>query len=63
MKVLLPNHPIMQGIPLDAQNRVKIWRDPYPDENAHVLASAQISSGIHPNTGIPTNPCAMAAVP
>jgi hypothetical protein len=38
MKVLLPNHPIMQGIPLDAQNRVKIWRDPYPDENAHVLA-------------------------
>ena len=36
MKVLLPNHPIMQGIPLDAQNRVKIWRDPYPEENAHV---------------------------
>ena len=37
MKVLLPNHPIMQGIPLDEQNRVKIWRDPYPNENAHVL--------------------------
>ena len=29
-------HPIMQGIPLDAQDRVKIWRDPYPEENAHV---------------------------
>jgi len=37
MRVLNPNHPIMQGIPLDAQSRVKIWRDPYPDENAHVL--------------------------
>jgi len=37
MRVLDPNHPIMQGIPLDAQGRVKIWRDPYPDENAHVL--------------------------
>jgi hypothetical protein len=39
MRVLNPNHPIMQGIPLDAQGRVKIWRDPYPDENAHVLPS------------------------
>jgi len=39
MKVLNPTHPIMQGIPLDAQGRVKIWRDPYPDENAHVLPS------------------------
>lgn len=29
-------HPIMQGIPLDAQDRVKIVRDPYPEENAHV---------------------------
>ena len=43
MKVLLPNHPIMQGIPLVASttdtNRtyVKIIRDPYPNENAHVL--------------------------
>jgi hypothetical protein len=35
MKVLAPNHPIMQGIPLDAQGRVKIFRDPYPEENAH----------------------------
>ena len=37
MRVLNPTHPIMQGIPLDSQNRVKIWRDPYPDENAHIL--------------------------
>ena len=37
MRVLNPSHPIMQGIPLDAQNRVQIWRKPYPDENAHVL--------------------------
>jgi hypothetical protein len=29
-------HPIMQGIPLDSQDRIKIWRDPYPEENAHV---------------------------
>lgn len=29
-------HPILQGIPLDAEDRVKIWRDPYPEENAHV---------------------------
>src|ERR1019366_2612396 len=37
MKVLVPSHPIMQGIPLDAQGRVRIFRDPYPEENAHVL--------------------------
>ena len=37
MRVVNPNHPIMQGIPLDAQGRVKIFRDPYPNENAHVL--------------------------
>src|ERR1039458_992990 len=37
MRVLNPSHQIMQGIPLDAQNRVQIWRQPYPDENAHVL--------------------------
>ena len=36
MKVLLPNHPIMQGIPLDAQGRVKLFRDAYPEENAHI---------------------------
>ena len=36
MVVVAPNHPIMQGILLDAQNRVKIFRDPFPDENAHV---------------------------
>jgi len=39
MQVLLPNHPIMQGIPLDSQGRVKIIRDPYPEEGAHVPAS------------------------
>jgi hypothetical protein len=37
MKVINPNHPIMQGIPLDANGCVKILRDPYPNENAHVL--------------------------
>jgi hypothetical protein len=31
-------HPIMQGIPLDALDRVKVMRDPYPEENAHVPA-------------------------
>jgi hypothetical protein len=36
MKVINTTHPIMQGIPLDAQGRVKIFRDPYPEENAHV---------------------------
>lgn len=36
MKVLAPDHPIMQGIPLDAEGRVKIVRDPYPEENAHI---------------------------
>jgi hypothetical protein len=35
MKVQAPNHPIMQGIPLDSQNRVKIFRDPYPEETLH----------------------------
>jgi hypothetical protein len=45
MKVLLPNHPIMQGIPLDAQNRVKIWRDPYPEENAHILTPLGAANG------------------
>jgi hypothetical protein len=39
MIVLATNHPIMQGIPLDSQGRVKIWRDPYPEENAHLPAS------------------------
>lgn len=36
MVVVNTSHPIMQGIPLDALNRVKIWRDSYPEENAHV---------------------------
>ena len=41
MKVVYPNHPIMQGIPLDAQGRVKIFRDPYPEENLHVPTGAR----------------------
>jgi hypothetical protein len=28
-------HPIMQGIPLDANDCVKIYRDPYPEEFSH----------------------------
>ena len=38
MKVVNPSHPIMQGIPLDPNGRVQIWRDPYPQEDAHVLS-------------------------
>jgi hypothetical protein len=34
-------HPIMAGIPLDAQDRVKIYRDRYPEENAHVPAGGK----------------------
>jgi hypothetical protein len=29
-------HPIMQGIPLDANDCVKIYRDPYPEETMHL---------------------------
>ncbi|MBI4662740.1 MAG: hypothetical protein HY735_28330 [Verrucomicrobia bacterium] len=36
MKVVAPDHPIMAGIPLDAQGRVKIFREPYPEEELHV---------------------------
>jgi len=43
MLVLHPEHPIMQGIPLDALGRVKVIRDPYPEENAHVPPTG------HPN--------------
>ncbi len=35
MKIINTNHPIVQGIPLDAQGRVKIFRDRFPEENAH----------------------------
>jgi hypothetical protein len=41
MKVLAPDHPIMKGIPLDAAGRVKIFRDPYPEENLHTAAPAK----------------------
>lgn len=43
MKVLLPNHPIMQGIPLDAQGRVKLFRDAYPEENAHIPVGGNLN--------------------
>jgi hypothetical protein len=43
MKVLVPTHPIMQGIPLDAQGRVKIFRDRYPEENAHVPTGGKVN--------------------
>lgn len=63
MKVVLPNHPIMQGIPLDAQGRVKIWRDPLPEENAHVPAGGKpnyrwswLTMNLDPNLGTPTTP-------
>ena len=36
MKVIDPEHPIMKGIPLDDQGRVKIFRDRYPEEELHV---------------------------
>ncbi len=36
MQVVDPDHPIMKGIPLDSEGRVRIWRDPYPEENAHL---------------------------
>lgn len=36
MKVVAPDHPIMKGIPMDADGRVKIFREPYPGEEAHV---------------------------
>ena len=45
MKIVDPNHPIMKGIPLDANGCVKIYRDPYPNENAHVLAPIGAAGG------------------
>ena len=44
MIVVNTNHPIMQGIPVDSQNRVKIWRDPYPEEDfVHTPAGAKLN--------------------
>lgn len=34
-------HPILQGIPLEAGDRIKIFRDKYPDEDAHVPAGGK----------------------
>ncbi|MBI2927632.1 MAG: hypothetical protein HYY24_18200 [Verrucomicrobia bacterium] len=36
MKVIAPDHPIMAGIPLDGEGRVKIFREAYPEEESHV---------------------------
>ncbi|MEW6157283.1 MAG: hypothetical protein AB1813_07610 [Verrucomicrobiota bacterium] len=36
MKVVDPNHPIMAGIPLDSEGRVRIFREKYPEEESHV---------------------------
>jgi len=43
MWVVNPTHPIMQGIPLDSKGRVKIWRDPYPEEDAHVPSGGKVN--------------------
>jgi hypothetical protein len=34
-------HPILQGIPLDDADRIKIFRDPYPEETAHLPAGGK----------------------
>jgi hypothetical protein len=36
MKVVAPTHPIFQGIPLDDQDRIRIFREPYPGEDSRV---------------------------
>lgn len=41
MKVVEPNHPILKGIPLDDQGRVKIFRDRYPNEQAFMPAGGK----------------------
>ena len=41
MTVVAPNHPIMQGIPLDAEGRVQMYRAPYPEENLHSTSAAK----------------------
>lgn len=45
MKVVNSSHPIMQGIPLDAQGRVKMYRDPYPEELARGPRAEGITAG------------------
>jgi len=41
MKVVDTNHVIMKGIPLDSQGRVKIFRDPYPEETLHNISGGK----------------------
>jgi hypothetical protein len=43
MVVLNTNHAIMQGIPLDALGRVKIFRDSYPEEDAHLPTGGRLN--------------------
>ncbi len=60
MKVLDPNHPIMQGIPLDTNGCVKIYRDPYPNENSHVLTSVGLVNYQISTTYVDTTICTSA---
>lgn len=45
MRVVNTNHPIMQGIPVDALGRVKMYRDPYPEENARGPRAEGVAAG------------------
>ena len=54
MKVVDPNHPIMKGIPLDTNGCVRFLRDPYPNENAHILAPIGGAGGGFPNYQVST---------
>jgi hypothetical protein len=60
MKVLDPNHPIMQGIPLDTNGCVKFIRDPFPNENAHVLTPGGLVNYQVSTTYADTNLCTPA---
>jgi len=58
-------HPILQGIPLDDQDRIKIWRDPYPEENAHVPTGGKpnwrylwLTVNLDPSLAPPATPAA-----
>src|SRR5262245_32016411 len=63
MVVVNTTHPIMQGIPLDSQGRVKIWRDPYPEENAHLPTDAPKLNYKYSWTYVQINPGPSAPAP
>jgi len=44
MVVVNTTHPIMDGIPLDAQGRVKIFRDAYPEERNYVPTGSTMTN-------------------